>query len=407
MIDRRRFIFLILIMQSLLLSGCWSQKELTDIAFVAALGIDKGEDGKYVGTIQIVNPANVATTGQTGGSQGAPVTVFSSNGDTLTETVRRATAKVSRRLYFTHTNLVVVGEQLAREEGINFLFDAIDRDPEFRTTATVVIAHDANAQDLIKILSIIEKVPANKVIKILESSEKRWGEHINTDVHEVIQGLVSPGKEPVISGFKIKGDAKQGETLENLQQSSPNTRIEANGIGIFKNGKLTDWFEGTTSRGALWVLDKISATAINLDWEEKKEAMVYDLLRQKTEVTASMEKNRPKISIKVRTEGQIGEVAIPIDLNDPTIILKIEKELEKQIKSEIEDAIQRAQENQTDVFGFGESVHRANPNEWKRLKLDWDEVHFPELDTDVTVDVFIRGTELRNKSYISTVENER
>lgn len=43
-----------------ILSGCWSNNELTDLAFVMAVGFDKGEDGKLVGTFQIVNPGNVA-----------------------------------------------------------------------------------------------------------------------------------------------------------------------------------------------------------------------------------------------------------------------------------------------------------------------------------------------------------
>ena len=403
----RKLVYLpMLIMILFLLSGCWSQKELTDIAFVSALGIDKTDEGKYVGTIQVINPSNVAATAQGSGTQSTPVTIFSSTGDTITETVRRSTAKVSRRLYFTHMNLLVIGEELAREEGIELLFDAIDRDPEFRTTTTVVIAHGARAEDFVKILSTLEKIPANNVIKVLESSEKRWGEHAAFSVYDVIQSLVSPGKEPVITGFILKGEVNQGKKLENLQQSSPDTKIEANGIGIFKKGRLVDWLDNEPSRGALWVLNKIRATAIEVDWEENKDAIVYDLIRQKTNVSASMKNNQPTITIEVNGEGQIGELKVPVNLNDPYVLLEIEKKLEKEIKEEIEDSIRKAQENQSDIFGFGEAVHRSNPNEWKRLKLDWNEVHFPELQAEVTVNAFIRSTGLRNKSYLSTMEKD-
>lgn len=64
---------LVIIGTTLLLSGCWSKKELTDLAIVAALGIDKNEEGRYVGTLQIINPSNVAGGMQGGGgSQGPP-----------------------------------------------------------------------------------------------------------------------------------------------------------------------------------------------------------------------------------------------------------------------------------------------------------------------------------------------
>src|SRR3954468_6172159 len=101
-------ILTILVMLLPLLSACWNQKELTDLALVMALGIDKGKDKKFKLSFQLVNPGNV-TTGQNGGGggQGLPIAVYRSTGDTITEAARNATKKVSRRLYYAHTNIVV------------------------------------------------------------------------------------------------------------------------------------------------------------------------------------------------------------------------------------------------------------------------------------------------------------
>ena len=43
-----------------LLTGCWNKRELTDIAIVAAIGIDKNPDGGLIGSFQNINPNNVA-----------------------------------------------------------------------------------------------------------------------------------------------------------------------------------------------------------------------------------------------------------------------------------------------------------------------------------------------------------
>ena len=111
----------------------------------------------------------------------------------------------------------------------------------------------------------------------------------------------------------------------------------------------------------------------------------------------------PVITIEVRAEGDIGEVRAPANINDPNIITEIEKEIEKEIKKEIETAVHRAQENQSDVLGFGDKVHLAYPKAWKRLKNDWNDVHFPKLETEVKVDAFVRRTGIRNKSYFLEV----
>ena len=54
------------------------------------------------------------------------------------------------------------------------------------------------------------------------------------------------------------------------------------------------------------------------------------------------------------------------------------------IRNEINAVIQKAKELKTDIFAFGEAVHRADPKAWKRLEQRWEEI-FPELKVDLLV----------------------
>jgi spore germination protein KC len=391
---------LVIIGTTLLLSGCWSKKELTDLAIVAALGIDKNEEGRYVGTLQIINPGNVASGIQGGGgSQGPPVSIVTGTGDSIVELSRRTSRKLSRRLYYAHTNLVVISEELAKEESISSILDSLERDAEFRSTAIIVIAQGQKASDIVKILTLIEKIPSNKVIKTLKFTEKTWGENISVSMQEAIKTLVSPGKELVVSGFRISGDVEKGKKIENTQQTEPSSLLYAGSLAIFKKGKLTAWIDGETARGSVFLLDKLNASAIAVKWEGKDEAIVYELIRQKTKVMAKMEKGRPIVSIKVQAEGNIGEARVPIDFTNPDVLLKIEKVIEKEIKKEITMAVKQAQKNRSDIFGFGEALHRTNPKEWKKIAAKWNDIYFPEVKIDIVVDAFIRRTGLRNNPH--------
>src|SRR6478736_3625272 len=103
---KRKGIFLLLMMTvTILLTSCWSKKELTDLAIVSAAGIDKTNDGRYHLTLQIINLGNVAggLQGGGGGSQSPPITIYSASGDNLVEASRRASGRISRRLYYAHT----------------------------------------------------------------------------------------------------------------------------------------------------------------------------------------------------------------------------------------------------------------------------------------------------------------
>jgi spore germination protein KC len=394
---KRLWFFLVFIVFTLLLSSCWSKKELTDLAIVAAIGIDKNEEGRYVGTLQIINPGNVAGGMQGGGGvQGPPVSVVKGTGDSIVELSRRTSRKLSRRLYYAHTNLVVISEDLAKEESISNILDPFERDAEFRSTAIIVIAQGSKASDIVKVLTAIDKIPANKVIKTLKFTEKTWGENISVNMKDAINTLVSPGKELVVSGFRLSGDDNKGGKIDNTQQTEPSSLLNAGSLAIFKNGKLVEWIDGETARGSVFLLDKLNATAIAVKWKGKDEAIVYELIRQKTTVMAKMKKGKPRVSIEVHAEGNIGEARVPIDLTNPDVLLKIEKEIEKEIKKEISMAVKQAQKNKSDIFGFGDALHRTNPKEWKKMAAKWNDVYFPEVKTDIVVDAFIRRTGLRN-----------
>ncbi|OLO25205.1 spore gernimation protein KC [Priestia megaterium] len=408
---KRKGTFLLLMMaMTVLLTSCWSKKELTDLAIVSAMGVDKTKDGRYHLTLQIINPGNVAggMQGGGGGTQSPPVTIYSASGDNLVEASRRASGRISRRLYYAHTNLVVVGEKLAREKGLNPLIDAIDRDPEFRITTTLVIANHTSAADLVKTLTSVDKIPANKVMKTLEFTERRWGEDVKVSIQDVMMSLQSPGGETVVSGFRLVGDHKQARTLGNLQESAPEATLRASGIAVLKEGKLVDWLYGKPARGTVWILDEIQGTNINIDWQGKKEAIAYEAVRQKTNVSAQLKNGQPHISVHTRVEGDIGEMEVPVDITNPKVITKIEQSLRKEIKKELKKAIEHAQKDKADIFGFGEVVHRTRPNEWKKLKSEWSDVYFPELNVDITVEAYIRRAGLRNKSFLSGIkENQK
>ncbi|MFY4774125.1 Ger(x)C family spore germination protein [Metabacillus sp. RGM 3146] len=391
---------IILLLLPLLLSGCWGKKELTDLAFVSALGFDVNENGGYTGTFQIFNPGNVSMSSG-GGEKGPAVSVYTAEGKNIVELSRRASSKVSRKLYYAHANLVVISEELAKKKGIIQLFDALDRDPEFRITASVVIAQGSSAADIVKTLTPIDKNPAEKVINNLKYTSERWGEDIKVNIKEVIHSLISTGKDPAIGGFKINGDSTIGKKADNIQASEPATTLSADGIAVFKQGKLIDWFHDKTARGAVWGLNLLKATDINIDWDGQKESIAYEVMRQKTKISADTKDKLPSISIDVSAEGDIGEATVPVNLQDRKVLSKLQHAFSKEIKEEIETAIERAKENKSDIFGFGEAIHRKDPKLWKEISKDWKESWLPKLKVKVRVESFIRRTGLRNKPYIN------
>jgi spore germination protein KC len=388
--------FLLLWMVSFL-TGCWNKRELNEMAIVMAMGIDKVEEtGEYRVTFQVVNPGAVAT-GATGGGSGGnttPVTVFSGTEKTIFKAVRKTSQKVPRQLFFAHIQLLIIGETIAKE-GIQDLFDFFERNPETRMTTKVLVTRDVKAGTMLKILTPVEKIPVIGIAKQNELAEKIWAENVNIELIDVVKGLESEGREPIISGVKIVGDLEEGKKNSNLEQTDMAASAEIEGVALFKEGKLRRWLDGDKVRGLLWIQNKIESSIITTDCKDEKEAIGIEIVRAKTGVTAEVLAGKPIIHIHIRQEGYVGEVECSIDLTKKEEITKLEQEWVRETKKQVMETVKVAQSEKSDIFGFGEAVNRANPKEWEKMKKEWDKA-FAESRVDVKVDAFIRLPGKRN-----------
>ncbi|MCM3726518.1 Ger(x)C family spore germination protein [Neobacillus cucumis] len=390
----------LLVVMVALLSGCWNQRELNKIAIVMAMGVDKVEQtDNYRVSFQVVNPGAVAS-GLTGGGAGEmPVTVFTSTGRTLLEAIRKSSQRVPRELFFSHMQLLVIGEDLAKS-GVTELFDYFDRGHEVRLTTKVIVTRGTKAESILKILTPIEKIPANGLAGEMDMSEKLWSENINNTIDDVIKTFVTEGKNPIISGAAIIGNTKEG--YKKTEQSSPPTLMETRGVAIFKDGKLSRWVDGHAARGILLVQNKVKSTLVVLKPTGNKEVDI-EILRSLTDVSTEIKAGIPLIHIRIRQEGRLGGITYPLDLSKSKELVKLQKEWSKVTNKEVKEAVKVAQSAKSDIFGIGEGMKRSNPKEWEGLKKEWNET-FAKAKVYVTVDSIIRRTGMRTKPYLSDLE---
>ncbi|EXX85931.1 Ger(x)C family spore germination protein [Paenibacillus darwinianus] len=385
----------------LLLTGCWDSRELRTISIVTAMGVDKApEKNEYRVSLQIVNPGTVATgsMGGGGGSNVTPATIYSSTGNTLMEAIRHASQKVPRELFFSHTQLLIIGEPLAKQ-GINEIFEMFYRSHEARLTTRVLVTRGVTAETVVQTLAPLEKIPANSATGKIKNTSKMWSENIEIIIDDVIKALTSEGREPIISGITIVGNQKEGKKLSNNEQTVPPAVIEIKSMALFKDGKLTYWLHGHEGRGVSWIQNKMKSTIININCKDQKDAVGIEVVRSKTEIKVDIRAKRPMFHILIREEGDISEVKCPIDTSKEEEVKKLETEWANETRKEVMQALYAAQRTKSDVFGFGDAVNRAHPRAWESMKNDWNET-FADSKADVKVDAFIRRTGMRTKSFL-------
>jgi spore germination protein KC len=394
-------LFVLLVSIVLLLSSCWNRRELKDLSIVAAMGVDKvPKTNTFKVSFQIVNPGTVATGIVAGGGSqiATPVTVYTATGKNLFEAIRKASQKVPRQLFFAHLQLVIIGESFAKQ-GIKDLFDFFERSHEIRLTTMLLIARGSDAEPIVRVLTPLEKIPANGIAGSLKMTSKVWSENVRVELDDVIKPLQGEGS-PVISGVKIAGNPQAGNKSSNLGQTNVSTRMDIAGIALFKNGRLKRWLNGDEARGTLWIRNEMKSTIVDLDCKNKKDAVSIEIVRSYTKVKAIVQNGKPVFHIQIREEGNVSEVRCPLDLSKIEEIANLEKQLALKTKKEVMKAVKTVQSEKSDIFGFGDTLNRENPKAWKKMKKEWSKT-FAESKIDVKVDAFIRRSGMRLKSYLS------
>jgi spore germination protein KC len=385
------------------LTGCWNRRELSELAIVSAIAVDKGtKKNEYLVTFQIVNPSENATGVAGGGGKATPVFTVSETGTTIFEAIRKVSKKLSRQLFFAHIRLMVIDGKLAKEEGILDLFDLFERSHEARLTSNVLIARGTDAKSIINMVTPLDNISGYVTVKKLEATEKVWSENIKVEVDDVINGIVSQGSSPVISGVRIDGDPKEGEKKSNLESTNVPAVIEISGIAAFRGGKLVGWLDNGKAKGFMWVKNKMNSTIVPMDCKKKRGGIAIELTESKSSIKAEVHGKKTVFHIDIKEEGNVAEMNCPTDLSKIEVIKKLEKELAKETKKEVMSAVKFAQKKKSDIFGFGEAINRENPKAWGKMKNNWNS-DFSKADVKVRVEAYIRRPGMIMKPYIKNV----
>ncbi|MDC3415868.1 Ger(x)C family spore germination protein [Aquibacillus salsiterrae] len=380
------------------LSGCWDKKELNELAILTGLAIDQAEEGYRV-TAQILNPAEIAGEAQT---NRVAVSTYEATGDSLFEAIRKITDSSPRKLYLAHLRIVVLGKQLA-EQGIEDTLDFLSRDHEVRTDFFLLVSEEKDASSILKVLTPIDKIPTNKLYQSIESSQKNWAPTLGVKLDQLISTLISEGNNPVLTGVYIEGDTEFGGSLQNVERIPSPSLLKLQNLAAFKGDKLVGWLTESESKAYNYLTDNVTNTVAVQSCTGGN--VTIEINNSATDIKVVEENGQPKVKVTLTSEAAIGEVQCENQFLDERTINELEASFAKKKEKMSLDTIETAKKWQTDIFGFGEKIYQQKPKLWQRVKENWDEEGFVNLEVDVKAEFNIKRTGTIGESFQSDGED--
>lgn len=385
---------LILIFVSVLfISGCWDLNELPDVFIVTGMGIDKGTNYKYKLTVEnlVSSELNPKTSGKV-----APAIIYSEEGDSIAELSRKMNVGVAKKLEFSHMKLVAISSNIAKS-GLLEYYDFMERNREIRDNFSIVIVKNGTAADLLKITNASQKYSTGKIHKQLETMSKAWGGDPNVKLKDIVNALLSPGREPIAVAVSIEGDPEKGKSMENTNQTEPASNIIISGIAVSKGFLLKGFLDLDDTRNYIWTQNKLRSTTINAKCDKDKLA-TFLISNSKTKVKAWYEDNAPHIKIHIDGDASLETIQCKDNLTQTAVQDKYEELISKTVEEQVKGTITKLQETfKLDIFGFGDIMNRQDHKHFKPVEKEWNE-EFSKAIVDVIVNMRLRRNGLKTDS---------
>lgn len=391
----KKLLLVLTILANMFLSGCLYEGELSDIGIAVSVGIDKSEDG-YLVTYQVMNPKAVSAKAP----NESPIVLYTESGEDLFEIKRKITQQSPRKIYHSHLRTVILSEEIAKE-GIKDMLDFFVRGHEYRTDFYFLIAKGTTAHNILKVITPLESVSQMEVYQALERSEKVWAPTKTVKIYELVNNIISQGDNPVMTGVEILNPKDKSDSIDNLKLSDA-TKLSVSSMGVFKEDKLVGWLTEKESRSYNYITENVESTGTYSEYEQNR--ISVEVINSKTKRKVYVIDSKLAINVEISIKIDIAAITGDLDITDENIINKFESMAEEQVKSLCNNAVKRTKEDfGSDIFGFGEDIHRAYPKLWKDLKDDWNN-EFANLPVNFDVKVKVNNLGTSTKSIFSKGE---
>ncbi|MBC7335948.1 MAG: Ger(x)C family spore germination protein, partial [Clostridia bacterium] len=263
----------------------------------------------------------------------------------------------------------------------------------------VMVVDGSRAADLLQAEFELEPLPAEGLFFLEEGVRTQLSTGLVVELGDFLQMLEDEGIEPVAERVELVRKLP-GEITGKLERREVLSSPKLSGAAAFKGDRLVGWLNERETRGLLWVKGEVrGGTVVVPQPEVQGKFATLEILRAKSKVRPVKKDGKVAIAVKVETEAELREAQAFLDpVNNRELLASIERRLATAIRSEILAAVRRAQADlRSDIFGFGATVHRSLPRDWRRLRDNWDGL-FPSLPVEVEVKARLRRSGLAGRS---------
>ena len=380
---KNKIIFLLIVV--VLFNGLNNSRELNDIAIVSSIAIDLDEEDNYIASAQVLNTKKTGGLSSGGSSSdGAIINVYSNKAESIQEAIRNMVDESPKKLYLAHMKLLILSEKVAKNNDILDTLDFFIRDNEGSNKFILAIAKDCSPKDLISQLTPIQTMPSQNIISSIAITNKYEGISSDNRFSDNLKIMLEEGIEPVFVSLSLSGDIEEGKSEDSLKQTSPASNIKIDDLAYFKSGKMIGYLNQNDNMVYNLMENKINNAIIRVGQNEER--IVAEIINSSCKMTPKLENSKLCVDIKVDLECNITEIGQSKNLNNKENINDANEKIKDEVKKYISKYIYDCQHvYKSDIIGFGNLFYKHLNKEYKKIKEEFEEKYFPNIQVNIDV----------------------
>ncbi|TVY01926.1 Ger(x)C family spore germination protein [Cohnella terricola] len=359
----------------LLLSGCWNSKDIQNMDYATAVGIDY-LNGQYITYIQLLNFANVGRNENVEIGKNVPIWVGKGVGRTISESLTSIYATSQMRIFWGHVKAVVFSESVLKK-GIEDAYNSFYRFGEVRYNIYVYGTKE-NLHDIFIQKSVFNLSPLDTIMISPEETYSQRSFIVPLKGNRIIAQISEPGEPAIMPSISIAKDVwseeKKGKSM-----------LKINGAFFFKGQKMAAWLSEQELSGTRWTQRQLRRSLVQIPSGGPVVANLV-LINPQYDVKSDVKDGKAVFDIRLKLDATLDELLknVPIRF--------LEEQAENHVRDEIMESFRMGLNKQVDVLKLEETLYRNHPRKWHALRDNQPFILNGASIRSITVKVHLRNT---------------
>ncbi|NIK75817.1 Ger(x)C family germination protein [Paenibacillus castaneae] len=367
---------------SLLLSGCWDIREIQDIEYITAIGIDY-RDGKYIIYAQMLDFSSVAKQESGKSSQPTPVWVGQGRGATLADALINIYKTNQQQMSWGQVTALVLTKPMLEPDRMEQLFDMTNRSQEIRYTKWIY-GTNGEIEDLFVTTPFFMLSPLHSLLHEPLVSYKQISFIQPTQFNDFIIHYREKAATVILPSLAISS----ANWSEDMRQ---HPILEIDGAYLLKDKINKGWLKREDLLGIRWIANSKANAPLVIG---PKDDPIGSVKLQKPHSSIKLLSSKDGMSYRIRLKILATVQGV---YKENITITELQRMTEETLRKELLATFQKSAALHADPYQLSLKLYQRNPKLWRKLNKDEETITQKSLDIDVKVDLRFWGQRKRVK----------